>query len=605
MTSPTRSSRLVLDATVDVETPEQVLVSYTLAGIGTRGAAAVIDILILILALGALSLGVVQLMDAIRSRGDWIVTAGIIGNFLLVWGYFVVFETIWDGQTPGKRLLGLRVVRNGGGGIDAGGSAARNLIRFVDFIPFGYFVGMASMLANKRNQRLGDLVAGTIVVRERLLEQTARRSQSVTPVGAEAVPVLAAALNDAQFALLDRFVAREAGLDDGARLRLAVALSARLSQPSSADPTAALVALHAAELRARRHAGPAPSSVGTQREEWALIADGRPRWDAFAATLKSARQRGLSALSEDEVTAFVEQYRDVATDLARLRTADRGRGSDAVFSLSRLVSAGHNLLYRSPAQGIERIGRFIAYDVPREVRRSWRHVALASALLYLPAIGSAVAIVQNPALAERMLGPGMIERAEEGQKRGNTGADYLPDGDDEAGSVLSAFLMTNNIKVALMAFAGGATAGLLTVFSLVFNGVAAIGAGVGLYITRGIGGQIFGFIAAHGVLELTAICLAGAAGFLIATGILMPGDRTRREALVDYGRRALHLVACVVLFLILAGLIEGNISPTRLPDSAKYATALITAIGIVWYLSRGRDEEFVFQDEMVTTRRAP
>ena len=182
----------------------------------------------------------------------------------------------------------------------------------------------------------------------------------------------------------------------------------------------------------------------------------------------------------------------------------------------------------------------------------------------------------------------MIERATDGQKRGNTGADYLADGEDQKGSVLSAFLMTNNIRVALVAFAGGITAGVLTVYALVFNGIAALGAGVGLYITKGIGGQILGFIAAHGVLELSAICIAGAAGLLLATAMLVPGDRTRREALAENGARSLHLVGCVVIFLILAGIIEGNISPSKLPDSVKYATAVITAVFIVWYLSLGR-----------------
>jgi uncharacterized membrane protein SpoIIM required for sporulation len=249
--------------------------------------------------------------------------------------------------------------------------------------------------------------------------------------------------------------------------------------------------------------------------------------------------------------------------------------------------------------------RFMAYDVPREIRRSWRHVLVASALLYVPAVGTIVAIVQHPALATRMLPAGMIARAEEGQQRGQTGADYLPNGEDERGSALSAFLMTNNIRVALVAFAGGITAGVITVYALVFNGVAALGAGVGLYITKGIGKQILGFVAAHGVLELTAICLAGAAGLLIATAMLMPGDRTRREALAANGLRSLHLVACVVLFLTMAGLIEGNISPSKLPDSAKYATAVITAIWIGWYLSLGRHDVAGHAAAPTTARRAP
>ncbi|MCC7054663.1 MAG: stage II sporulation protein M [Gemmatimonadaceae bacterium] len=584
-------ARPALDATVEVETPEQVVVSYTLAGIGTRGAAALVDLILMLLLSGSgwyAAASLARLFPGVAALADnWLRAAAILAQFCIIWGYFVVFEAVWDGQTPGKRLLGLRVVRNGGGGVDLGPSAARNLLRFVDFLPFGYFAGMLTIIANQRNQRLGDLVAGTIVVRERLLRHARPRARA-TAVGDDGAAVTAT-LDDEQFALLDRFVAREATLDDPSRARLSAALVARLGVEVRTDPVAALRILHQREVAARRRIGPAPSTGGTRREEWAVVAEGRPRWEAFATAITQARSRGLHHMGEDEVTAFVESYREVATDLARLRTADRGRGGDEVFTLSRLVSAGHNLLYRRPSQGIERLLRYIAHDVPREVRRSWRHVLVAALLLFVPAVGTVVAIVRNPALAERMLPPGMIARAEEGQRRGNTGADYLPDGEEQKGSVLSAFLMTNNIKVALIAFAGGVTAGLLTVFALVSNGVSAIGAGVGLYITRGIGGQIFGFVAAHGVLELSAICLAGGAGLLLATAILVPGDRTRREALAANGVRSLHLVSCVVLFLILAGIIEGNISPSRLPDSAKFATALITAIGMAWYLSGGRE----------------
>lgn len=601
-------TRPLLDATVDVETPEQVIVSYTLAGVGTRGAAALIDLLLMLVLTVTLTYAaasVPKLVPGLHGFGGrgWVRATFIVGQFLILWGYFVAFEALWDGQTPGKRILGLRVVRNGGGGIDIGASAARNLIRFVDFLPLGYFIGMVAIVANARNQRLGDLVAGTIVVRERLLRHQRPTTTDTAETADDSAHV--ATLDDERFALLDRFVQRQSTLDDASRTRIAAALIARLGIETQADAVDTLRTLHQQELRARQRARPTASSGGTRREEWSLIAEGRPRWDAFATELASVRRRGLHTLREEDVTAFVEGYREVATDLARLRTADRGRGGDAVFALSRLVSAGHNLLYRRPTQGLERIVRFVTFDVPREVRRSWRHVAVASALLFVPAIVTIVAIVREPALATRMLPPSMIARAEEGQRRGSTGADYLPNGEDEKGSALSAFLMTNNIRVALVAFAGGMTAGVLTVYALVFNGMAALGAGVGLYITRGISGQILGFVAAHGVLELSAICISGAAGLLLATGMLVPGDRTRREALVANGVRSLHLVACVVLFLVLAGLIEGNISPSKLPDSAKFATAAITAIFMAWYLSLGRGADTSASMPPATARRAP
>ncbi|HYW51410.1 MAG TPA: RDD family protein, partial [Gemmatimonadaceae bacterium] len=300
MPAATRT-RPSLDATLDVETPEQVVVSYTLAGIGTRGAAALIDLLLMLLLTGALwyaAATVPKLVPGLRSvAGEgWLTAFLILGQFSILWGYYVTFEAIWDGQTPGKRLLGLRVVRNGGGGVDLGPSAARNVIRFVDFLPFGYFVGMIAVIANQRNQRLGDLVAGTIVVRERLLRHQRPAAAASPAADDEDVPL--ATLDDERFALLDRFVAREATLDATSRARIATALVTRVGADVRTDPVAALRILHQRELRARQSVRPTTSSTGTRREEWAVVAEGRPRWDAFASELTSVRRRGLHTLTE-------------------------------------------------------------------------------------------------------------------------------------------------------------------------------------------------------------------------------------------------------------------------------------------------------------------
>ena len=120
-----------------------------------------------------------------------------------------------------------------------------------------------------------------------------------------------------------------------------------------------------------------------------------------------------------------------------------------------------------------------------------------------------------------------------GERRGGG---YLPEGTAEMrGPVLASLITTNNVQVTFMAFALGVTAGVGTVLALVFNGVGALGAPFGLYASKGIAGQILGFVLPHGVLELSAICIAGGAGFLLAGAILLPGARTRRDALADEG----------------------------------------------------------------------
>ena len=147
--------------------------------------------------------------------------------------------------------------------------------------------------------------------------------------------------------------------------------------------------------------------------------------------------------------------------------------------------------------------------------------------------------------------------------------------------------MTNNIQVAFFAFASGVTAGLLTFWILLSNGVS-IGSVFGLYMSKGIGNLLLAFVAPHGVLELSAIAIAGGAGLLLAAGLLLPGERTRRVAIVENGRRAINLVAAAALLLVVAGVLEGFVSPNyRIPLNSKLLISAVTAVLLGAYLMSG------------------
>jgi uncharacterized membrane protein SpoIIM required for sporulation len=153
-------------------------------------------------------------------------------------------------------------------------------------------------------------------------------------------------------------------------------------------------------------------------------------------------------------------------------------------------------------------------------------------------------------------------------------------------------IATNNIQVTFIAFAGGLLLGLGTVLLLVFNGIA-IGGAVGLFESKGVGELIWAFVAPHGVLELSAVCLAAAAGLHLATALLLPGALTRREALVVRGRRAIRLIAGTTMLLLVAGAIEGFVSPRVWPLGWKLAVSAATAVALLAFVSlgRGTDEE--------------
>lgn len=170
-------STTVFDDTLAVETPEAVAFDLELAGVGSRGVAYVIDQLIVALIVAAEGL-VLALLVAIlagaglsEALGEDLVVFGTIGValvlvFLTGYGYQIFYEVRRNGRTPGKRVAGIRVVREGGGRVTFGASATRNLMRIVDVLPSAYLVGIITVLLSRQRQRVGDMAAGTVVVYE-------------------------------------------------------------------------------------------------------------------------------------------------------------------------------------------------------------------------------------------------------------------------------------------------------------------------------------------------------------------------------------------------------------------------------------------------------
>jgi len=224
------------DETKTVLTPEQVAVTYRLAGIGTRFCAALIDSLLqltaLILIAGVLFLllwlGFGDLTRAGTRLYFWIVGLALLTYFLVLWGYPIYFETVWHGQTPGKRLCGLRVLRDGGFPLDFRAAMVRNVMRMVDMLPFAYGAGVISIFFSRDSKRLGDFGAGTIVVIDTAERPAAR---SVAPAPGE-VPTGYSLLTDEarlslgalsrnDYEVICRYLERKDALDPTTGLRLA------------------------------------------------------------------------------------------------------------------------------------------------------------------------------------------------------------------------------------------------------------------------------------------------------------------------------------------------------------------------------------------------
>lgn len=247
-----------------IATPEGLEVQLTLAGVGSRFIAAVIDQAVKWSVVGAMGAGLALVATDGGDGGDGgeLAFAGfLIVLFVVQFGYDVAFEVLASGRTPGKRWTGLRVVRTDGSPVGLLTSAVRNLLRLVDFLPFAYAVGTVAVLASSRNQRLGDLAAGTVVVRER---RGGRRPPPTPPPspprsGSDGPqPDLwrwdVSAITAEEVATVRRFLERRGGLTAEARSRLAVELAGRL-RPKVVGPADGLDAegfLEALES-AKRH----------------------------------------------------------------------------------------------------------------------------------------------------------------------------------------------------------------------------------------------------------------------------------------------------------------------------------------------------------------
>jgi uncharacterized RDD family membrane protein YckC len=238
-----------------IDTPEQIALEFPLAGAGSRFLALTIDLLMqlggfLVLA----AIGLVALW--LRSTGfgtlaTWIVAILIFLAFLLYYGYFVAFEAAWAGQTPGKRYVGLRVITVTGQPITTYEALLRNLLRIVDQMPGIYAVGVLSIFFTSRNQRLGDLVAGTVVVHE----QDAPRSVP-SPGEAPAARLGAGRLTPQEIEVIEVFLGRRQALPDHLRRRTAEQLAARIRERLEISSSAhgndeALIESIAAEYRRR------------------------------------------------------------------------------------------------------------------------------------------------------------------------------------------------------------------------------------------------------------------------------------------------------------------------------------------------------------------
>ena len=300
-----------------------------------------------------------------------------------------------------------------------------------------------------------------------------------------------------------------------------------------------------------------------------FVEDRRARWSKLGQLVSSAHGR-VDRLSADDVLELGRLYRATTSDLAIARR-DFPRDM-ATERLNDLVASAHALVYSEAPTSGRRLRRFLFNELPATVRAQLPWTAVAFAIFALFAVATFVIGLAFPDVAQHALPGETREQLARRQLWTDIPEGFRP--------IAGPLIIVNNVRVAVVMFAGGMTAGILTVYGLAGNG-AMLGTIFAVVQGYGLTGGLLAFIAGHGVLELSAIFLSGGAGLRLAWAILRPGERSRRDALRLAAAQAARTVMLVIFVLGIAGLIEGFISPSDAPDLAKALVGLVTG-ALLW-----------------------
>lgn len=318
----------------------------------------------------------------------------------------------------------------------------------------------------------------------------------------------------------------------------------------------------------------------------AFLSRKKPDWERLESLLRKVQMSGVRKLDEAEALEVARLYRKATSDLAQAQTFVRD--AEVLQYLNGLVGRAHGIVYRTPSFSFRGIVDFFWWEYPARVRRHKAQVLWAAAILF-GTMAFGFLVVAFDFEARDYLLPDSFRSVEKeliAQERWGEGMTA------EVAPMTSAFIMTNNIRVSFLAFASGVFLGVGTFLVLAFNGLM-LGAMMGMLAHYGRLGILMAFVASHGVIELTCICIAGGAGFVLASGMISPGDLSVKDALIERGRESGMLVLGTVPLLVLCGVIEGFVSPLPVPGWTKGVFAIFPAMFLVWYLLHGRSRDAV------------
>ncbi len=300
----------------------------------------------------------------------------------------------------------------------------------------------------------------------------------------------------------------------------------------------------------------------------------RPYWHRLELLMDRVQQAGLKSLNRAELRDLGLLYRQAAADLAVLR-ADVSSVHFAGY-LNQLLARAHNTIYSGQKTSHSALLRFFRDTYPQVFRKNINYCVFAFILFLGGAVVGSILTLQDADFRLKIIGPQMVQTIERHEMWTHSVVAIKP--------LASSTIMTNNLSVAFTTFAAGITAGLGTMYMIIFNGVL-IGVIGTACAQADMSLQLWSFVAPHGVLELPAIFISSGAGLRIAAGLLFPGTLPRRASLVLAGREAVQLLLGCIPMLFIAGIIEAFLSPTEVSVHLKFIFAASMFTLLVAYLS--------------------
>ncbi len=301
----------------------------------------------------------------------------------------------------------------------------------------------------------------------------------------------------------------------------------------------------------------------------------RDQWNRLEQSLQEVTKGGR-AKNPEKLEQFLSSYQKVSHHLSFCQTYYPNE--EITTYLNELVGKAHAILYRDQVNSSQQIKTFFGQTFIRLLIEQWKFVALAFVLFLVGGLGGFLAIINNPLNLYSVLPIEMANAIDPSQLGKNTENIDSP--------LMSTQIMTNNIQVALLAFASGITFGIGTIYLLIYNGII-IGALAAVFWQHDKFYDFWAFIVPHGIIELTAIFIAGGAGLLMGYRLLVPGSFSRIFQLKKQSLRSVQLLLGTLPLFIIAGIIEGYITPAPISLEWKYGVALITLFALIFYIGWG------------------